>query len=372
MSIISVNVAIAELANETLKTSYGSNVTRRRHIFVAVKAADGTTGYGEGSPLPHFSGERAQEMKAVIEDVFGPVLVGLDPFETERAQLALEKALPHHHASKAALMNALLDLQGKLVGRPAVALMGGPLKNQIPIAGAVGIESRDVVVARVRDLWERGIRTFKFKIGADVHRDVDVIRMLRGEFPAELEIRADANAGFTFPEAQQFLRAVADCRLQYLEQPLKPHDRKGMARLREYGTRIAADESLFGLEDAFELAAERAVDVFIIKLIKLGGLHQARKVVGVAEAAHIACVAVSPYETALGVAANLHLAAASTAFPFAAELGVGVSSVKLDGSEDITVENGLALLPTTVGLGIGVPDSLFSAAPPIQSSGAVA
>lgn len=364
MPIASIAVAIVELANETLKTSYGSNVAARRHIFVAVSDDDGVTGYGEGSPLPHFSGERAQEMKAVITDIFGPALMGLDPFEAERAQLALDQALPHHHASKAALMNALFDLQGKRVGLPATALLGGAVRTRLPVGGAVGIEDRDVVAARVRVLWDQGIRTVKFKVGADVARDIDVIRMLRGEFPSDLEIRADANAGFPFPEAQQFLRAVADCRLQYLEQPLKPHDRKGLARLREFGTRIAADESLFGLEDAFELAAERAVDVFIIKLIKLGGLHQARKVVGLAEAAGIACVAVSPYETALGVAANLHLASTSTAFPFASELGVGVSSVVLEGSEAVVVEDGYALLPEKPGLGIAIPSALFDAAPP--------
>ena len=371
MRIRSVDVAIAELANETLKTSYGANVTTRRHIFVAVTADDGTKGFGEGSPLPHFSGERAEEMKGVIEAVFAPALVGIEVFETERAQLTLEKALPHHHASKAALINALVDLQGKLAGLPASALLGGAVSKRIPVGGAVGIEEREVVAGRVRELWAQGIRTFKFKIGADVSRDIEVIRMLRGEFPESLEIRADANAGFTFPEAQQFLRAVADFRLQYLEQPLKPHDRKGLARLREFGTRIAADESLFGLEDAFELAAERAVDVFIIKLIKLGGLHQARKAVALAEAAGIACVAVSPYETALGVAANLHLAATSTAFPFAAELGVGVSSVVLEGSDAVVVEDGFAKLPEGPGLGIGVPETLFGAAS-LPKAGAVA
>src|SRR5690606_13249087 len=101
------------------------------------------------------------------------------------------------------------------------------------------------------------------------------------------------------------------------------------------------------------------------------GLHQARKAVALAEAAGMACVAVSPYETALGAAANLHLAATSTAFPFAAELGVGVSSVALEGSASIVVENACALLAEGAGLGFGVPASLFGAAsPPI--AGAVA
>ncbi|MDB5622026.1 MAG: L-Ala-D/L-Glu epimerase, partial [Devosia sp.] len=325
MTIRSVDVRVVKLDNQTLATSYGANVTQREHVFVSITNEDGTTGYGEGSPLPHFSGERAREMRVVIEEVLGPVLVGLDPFDTEQAQQALDHGFPHHSASKAALISALFDLQGKLAGLPVHALLAGKLKDSVQVGGAVGITDDAAVLARVDELWQRGIRTVKFKIGADVNRDIAVIRLLRERLPPELEIRADANAGFSFSQAQRFIGAVGDCRLQYLEQPLAPHDWKGLRRLRGEGTPIAVDESLFGLHDAFGLLAEDAADVFIIKLIKVGGLHQARKIVGLAEAAGISCVVVSPYETSLGVAANLHLAAGSTAFSLAAELGVGVS-----------------------------------------------
>lgn len=368
MTIRSVKVEIAHLDNTTLKTSYGSNVTRRQHIFVAVENDDGTVGYGEGSSLPHFSGERAAEMKPLIAQVFGPALVGLDPFDLERAHQALEKALPHHHASKAALINAIHDLGGKLSGLPVHAFLGGRLRDTVPVGGAVGIEDEASVVARVRALWEQGIRTVKFKIGANVERDIAVIRTVRQEFPADLNIRADANAGFGFSEAQRFLLAVQDCRLQYLEQPLRPHDWAGLARLRTLGTPIAVDESLFGLPDALGLITAGACDVFIVKLIKLGGLHQARKVVALAEAAGVACVAVSPYETALGVAANLHLAASSSAFSMAAELGVGVSSVHLPGSDAVVVDQGLARVPTAPGLGIAIPTNLFTATTPLSAA----
>ncbi|WP_158626037.1 mandelate racemase/muconate lactonizing enzyme family protein [Arsenicitalea aurantiaca] len=360
MSIVSVTARIAQLENVTLRTSYGANVTRRAHVFVAIADDEGHVGHGEGSPLPHFSGERAGEMKIVIEEVFGPALVGIDPNDIEQAHQALERALPHHHASKAALINALHDLQGKRAGLSAGAFLGGKLRTRVPVGGAVGIEDEETVICRVRALWEQGITTVKFKIGADLDRDIRIIKRLRDEFPSELEIRADANAGFGFSQAQRFLRAIADCRLQYLEQPLPGHDWKGLARLRGLGTPIAADESLFGLSDALGLVAAEAVDVFIIKLIKLGGLHQARKVVGLAEAAGIACVAVSPYETSLGVSANLHLAASSSAFRFAAELGVGVSSVHLEGSDAVTVTQGEALVPQGPGLGIGMPAGFFA------------
>ncbi len=77
MLIRAVRAGVVELENRTLQTAYKSQVTRRQHLFVEVETDDGTRGIGEGSPLPHFSGERAVEMRSVVEEVFGPVLVGL-------------------------------------------------------------------------------------------------------------------------------------------------------------------------------------------------------------------------------------------------------------------------------------------------------
>lgn len=363
MPIRSVRARKVLLDNTTLRTSYGSNVTQREHIFVAVQAEDGTEGVGEGSPLPHFSGERAQEMLSVIDEVLAPALLGCDPFDLERVVLALDRALPHHHASKAALVNALVDLQGKLVDRPAYQLLGGKLTDHIPVAGAVGIEEPKRVVSQVQSLVDRGVRTFKLKVGAEVERDVRVISALRDEFGMDIELRADANAGFTQTSALRFIQGVADSRLQYLEQPLPPHDLHGLAQLRSRSTvPIAVDESLFGVKDALNIIRNDAADVFIIKLIKLGGLHNARKVVAIAEAAGIACVAVSPYETALGVSANVHLAAGSKAFPYAAELGVGVSEVQLAGASELEYRDGAVLVPSAPGLGVQLPTGFFKAA----------
>ena len=73
MAIVEVRVRTATLANATLRTSYGRNVDEREHMFVAV-TADGSTGVGEGSPLPHFSGERAKDMASVTREVFAVML----------------------------------------------------------------------------------------------------------------------------------------------------------------------------------------------------------------------------------------------------------------------------------------------------------
>jgi o-succinylbenzoate synthase len=363
LKISEIRARTVVLENTTLRTSYGSNVTKREHLFVSVRSDQGDEGVGEGSPLPHFSGERAPEMLGVTRDVLAPALLGRDPFDTEGASVALDRALPHHQASKAALVNALVDLQGRASGLSAHQLLGGKVREALPLAGAVGIEEPEQVLASVGRLFERGIRTFKLKVGSDVERDVRVLHALRERFGMDVKLRADANSGLGRSEALRFLRLVEDVQLQYLEQPLRREDLVGLARLRERSTTpIAVDESLFGLSDALDIIRGEAADVFIIKLIKLGGLHGARKVISLAQAAGIACVAVSPYETAVGVAANIHLAASSAAFPFAAELGAGVSEVRLPGASELRYDRGNVMVPSEPGLGVDLPPGFFETA----------
>ena len=357
MTILAVRTSIVRLANRTLKTSYGDNVTERDHVFVAVDGDDGLTGFGEGSPLPHFSGERASEMAPVIDSVLAPAVVGADPLDLEWIDRAMARAITRHHAAKAAVLNAVHDLAARRARVPAGALVGGVVQDAVPLAGAVGIEDDETIMQKVAGLREAGIGTVKVKIGADLDRDVRIVRALRAEFP-KLEIRADANSNMRFADAVRFLRAIEDCRLQYLEQPLPGHDHEGLAALRGRGTPIAADESLFGVADALRLAGR--VDVLVIKLIKLGGLLPARKAVSIAEAAGMTCTAVSPYESALGVAANLHLAASSSAFSAAAELGTSAVATPFHGAEALTVSNGYMSVPRTPGWGVDLPDTLFA------------
>lgn len=361
--IRAVHARVVSLDNTTLATSYGRGRTRREHLFVAVESADGVTGTAEGSPLPHFSGERAQEMKQVVDAVLGPALIGLDLFNLEAIERTLAAAIAHHQASKSALVNATYDLQGKLLSAPAARLLGGQLRDTVPLAGAIGIEDEAVVLERARKLFAGGIRTFKFKIGGDVRRDLAALSAVREEFGHEVELRADANGGYTLAEARRFLSGAGHLSLQYLEQPLPGHDLSGLARLRASTlVPIAVDESLFGLNDAIEIVKHEAADVFVIKLIKLGGLYNARKVASVAEAAGITCVCVSPYETDLGGSANVHLAASSGAFRYAAELGTGVTEVRVAGMNRLTASGGSVEVPSAAGLGVSLPEGFFAAA----------
>lgn len=146
--------------------------------------------------------------------------------------------------------------------------------------------------------------------------------------------------------------------------PLRPGDLRGLARLRSaITTPIAIDESLFSVADALEAVRHDAADVSVVKLITLGGLRAARTVTTIAEVAGLRCVAVSPYETVLGVAANLHLSASSVTFPYAAEIGTVVSAVVLSGATGLQARDGLVDVLKGPGVGVNVAAEVFDEAP---------
>lgn len=360
-NIASLTARVVSVQNTTLATSYGAGKTVRDHLFVKLETEDGVTGFAEGSPLPHFSGEQASTMKAVLGETLAPALKGLSLFDLENVQVHLDRAIAGHNATKAAIVNAVYDALGKTLSRPVCDLLGGRLRPEVKVAGAIGIVPPNAVLARARELYETGVRTFKLKVGTDLERDTEAVKVVREEFGSAVEIRADANAGFTRAAARRFLERTASFDLQYLEQPLDPRDLSGLAELRRVTTTpIAIDESLFSASDAIAAVRAGAADVFVIKLIKLGGLLNARKVASIAEASGVTCVAVSPYETDLGGSANLHLAASSRAFAYACEVGAGVSAVSLPGIGRLQPVDGAITVPDQPGLGVAVAPEFFA------------
>ena len=355
-TIAHVTTRVVPVRNTALPTAYASTRVAaewRSHLFVRVETADGHVGVAEGSPLPHFSGENAESMAAVIEARLAPALYGLNLFGIEAIQQKLELTVSGHFASKSTLINALFDAQGRRLGLPVSDLLGGRLTDRLPLTGVVGLVETTQAIADLQRFHEAGIRTFKLKAGRDIRRDAQLVQTVRSKFGNDVQLRVDANGGWDRADARRFLRQVENCDLQYVEQPLPAGDLSGLAELRQLGSvPIAADESLFGLQDALTLISQQAADVFIIKLIKHGGLHVARKIAAAAEGAGISCVLVSPYETALGASAGLQLAASSPAFPWAVEVGAGPLQIDAPGLSPLAVEDGHVLLPAGPGLGV--------------------
>ena len=297
-------------AASKLTTTYGAPPDERLHVIVRLDGPEGTFGWGEASPLPRFTGETAESIQQMIERGFFPRLRGADGANPKEVQDRLESIAYGNTAAKAALDMARYDLEARTLGVPEYVLLGGRRRESVRINRHIGITSEGEAVASAKSFVDQGYRSIKMKAGVDPSGDVRRIRAVRQAVGGDVDIRVDANQGYDFPAARRVLSELRDERVQFFEQPLPREDWKGLKELREWtDVPIAADESLCSAQDALFLAENRCVDVFILKLIKSGGLGSALDIATIARCAGIRCVVTSVFDTQLGAAHCLHLAA---------------------------------------------------------------
>jgi L-alanine-DL-glutamate epimerase-like enolase superfamily enzyme len=344
---------IARQSPARLNTSYADAADIRERVIVAVTTEDGVTGWGEASPLPFFTGETVASVHLQLEQTYLPRLIGRSPFALTAIMRDLD-TLPENSSAKAAIDIALHDLQGRLLGRPVVDLLGGAVRDRVPVTMPIGIEPVPEAVAKAEAAVGRGIGTLKLKIGRDTAADVERVRAIRAAVGPAVRLRVDANAGYTVPVAIRLLHQLAAFDLEYVEQPVAGWDRAGLAEVRRAtGLPIMADESLHTIRDAVELIERGAADVFAIKLIKTGGLAQARVIAALAAAHRIDIVVVSPYETEVGIAAGLALALAAPTATRAQELGIFFEE-----PGGVRIEDGYLYPSQAPGLGLGTAPAL--------------
>ncbi len=312
MSIIESFVVfiIRRSASSMLATTYGPAEEIFPHVLVRLTGRDGAKGWGEATPLPDFTGETASSIRVILEEELLPALIGMESGDITEAHRRMDAAIYGNAAAKAAADMALYDLTAHALGVPEYVLLGGLCRGRVGVNRHIGITSEDEAVRLARTYAAEGYTTLKLKAGREADEDIRRIKAVREALGGAVNLRVDANQGYDFPTARRVLGSLEGEHLEFFEQPLNRDDARGLRTLRETsGVRIAADESLGSVHDALVLAKDHCVDVFIIKLIKLGGLKPALDVAAIAKAAGIRCVVTSVFDTQLGAAHCLHLAA---------------------------------------------------------------
>lgn len=351
MKIVEARALTATRAYRRPFVIHGGASPSATNVFVILRGEDGHVGYGEAAPMTAYSGETAANVLGVLEEFFLPMLAGRDPLDLEALHADMDARLSGHSFAKAAIDFACHDLAAKSLGVPVYRLLGGKVRDRVPLAWAVGYGTVAEMVEEAVTYARAGF-TIKLKIGREPALDLEVVREVRRAIGPEVAIRVDANQGYDRIAARRVLPRMEEEDLQYIEQPLPRWDIDGMADLcRALVTPIQADESLYSLQDAFQLARRGAADIFNIKLLKPGGLFRSRQVAAVAEAAGIPCAVGSMPEMGAGAAAGLHFAAAVRAVTYPSEL---IGPLMFDG--DVLAGNPLGDLARVPGY-LTVPDA---------------
>nr|WP_255437515.1 dipeptide epimerase [Thalassobacillus sp. CUG 92003] len=156
-----------------------------------------------------------------------------------------------------------------------------------------------------------GYSTLKLKVGNDEKLDLKRIEQVREAVGSNVLLRLDANQGWTRKQAVKMINLLEkeSLGIELVEQPVPARDIEGLKFVTDHvATPIMADESVFSPRDAFQLLETRAADLLNIKLMKTGGLHGARQIADMSEAAGIKCMIGSMMESRISVTAAAHLA----------------------------------------------------------------
>lgn len=337
--------------------------------------ADGVVGTGQIRPISpgHFVADTTQSIVAAIREIYGPALIGRSIFDIEGINAMFDNRLAGNPAARAVLDIAIRDAQGKALNKPVHELIGGCCQPRIPLEWSVSMaEDVQTMIAEARRAVEEyGIKVLCLKM-ADRRgwkQDVSNFAAVRKALGDEVMIGIDPNCGWTLGESLLAIEAIKPMGLGYIEQPVARRDLHGMAEIRRAagGIPVMADEGLFTIQDAMALAEARAVDVFCIKLYKVGGLTPAKKIAAIAEAANIQlnCGGLS-VQSQLEAAAGAHFYASTPAARMmgAAEFVFGLNTNAKDPlcpESDFKVENGYVNVPTGPGLGITIDEKRLKA-----------
>jgi o-succinylbenzoate synthase len=285
------------------ETSFGAEQDRRV-VLVSVRG-EGGEGVAEcvAGEFPGYSYETNDTAWGVLRDFIAPAVLGRD-FATPAQLLHALRFVRGHNMAVAAVEMAFWDLWARSLGLPLWRLLGG-VRTEVPVGVSLGIQATpeataELAVAHVAE----GYKRVKLKIKPGW--DVAVVRAVREALP-DTDLTVDANSAYRLVDAAP-LRALDEFDLAYVEQPLAYDDLIDHAELqRQLRTPICLDESIHSAEDArkgLQIGAGRIINV---KVGRVRGYTQAKRLhdVAVAFGAPVWCGGM--LESGVGRAHNLHL-----------------------------------------------------------------
>lgn len=288
--------------------------------FVLVRlSGDGVEGWGEVVGLRDWGdadgrrhGETPATICSIVHEYLAPRLLE-DPLTLGAMAGRVDEVVVGNPYAKALLDIAAHDLVGRAYGVPAYALLGGRVRDAVPVAHMLGLMPEDEALAEGKAAIDDGVTALQVKGGQDIDRDVSLIAGLRDALGAGVFLRLDANGGYIGRvPARHALEALAEAGADLVEQPLL-----GLANLEEVHAgspvSVMADEACWSPADALELAGRRAVDALSVYVGKAGGMARAREVCTIARAAGLPHDLNGALELGIGNAANLHVALSSPA-----------------------------------------------------------
>jgi D-arabinonate dehydratase/D-galactarolactone cycloisomerase len=291
-------------------------------VIVRIETDNGLVGWGEmHTPV---AGEVS---KAATDFLLAPLLIGRDPRMIAplwEEMYASMRVRGHFNGFLFEAISgvdiALWDILGKSVGAPVSKLMGGQIRDRVPLyasclpsvpvsAGAGGI---DAVASAAQSLVQQGYKAFKVKLGVRLDIDRALLRRLREVVGDSIGIAVYANGAYDFAMARQAGKMMQDFNVLWLEDPLNPENRRDYARLTRYlDVPVAGGGSLCGRWAFNDYLVDGAFDLIQPDVSRAGGISESRKIAMLTDTYGLPFAPHVSRGTAIYMAASVQWAAAS-------------------------------------------------------------
>lgn len=288
-----------------------STFTERATCLVEIETDAGIVGWGECLG--------PNQVNAAIVRAMTPLLIGRNPLEIEPIWFSLYAAF-RDQGQRGATMTAqsgidiaLWDIAGKHFGVPCHVLMGGAHRLSVPAYATGGFRPHgrdrcEALVEETAGYVAEGFSAVKIKIGFGVAEDEAAIRAVRDAI-GDARLMIDANHGYDAAEAVELGRRVADCVIDWFEEPVLPELLKSYAKVRSsQPLPVAGGETWHGRWAHAQALEAGAVDILQPDVTGCGGITEIRRIASLAETAGIRVVP-HVWGSGVAIAASLHVLA---------------------------------------------------------------
>jgi O-succinylbenzoate synthase len=285
------------------QTSFGTTTDRR--ILLVELRGEGLTGWGEcvAGEHPFFSDETVDTAWLVIQQELAPMLANADPEHGGKCP-GIFRQVRGHRMAKAALENAVWDLEAQMRRIPLASLLGGT-RETIDCGVSIGIQpTLEQQLAEVEKEVNAGYQRIKLKCkpGWDVH----VFEAVRNRWP-EIQLSCDANSAYRLNDTDHIM-TFDEFNLQMIEQPLWADDFYFHSMLQKrLETPICLDESIRNRRDALAAIEMESCRIINIKCGRVGGFSEAIAVHNAAQERGVPVWCGGMLETGIGRAHNIAL-----------------------------------------------------------------
>lgn len=325
-----------------------------QNLLIKVHTDSGITGIGECSAFPMIAGETQATCFEMAKD-FAGIWKNKQANDIEGRLHELDMYTAGNYTAKSAFDLALYDIAAKAANQPLYEFLGGKRKD-IESDLTIGIDEPDKMALQAMSFLERGVNMIKVKLGKHPKDDVERIRQIRKAVGNDIQLRIDANQGWTYDEALYALTELGHFHIQFCEQPMRKWNDGLLPKLvKQSPIPIMADESVFTHHDAERLIKQHACSYVNIKFAKSGGIHEAKKINQVCAQHETACMMGGMLESRVALTAKVHFAMAHDNIRF-----YDLDTCLLGHKEDpviggVTYHNGMHLqLTDAPGIGVDV------------------